>query len=621
MPATGTKDLTLIDGSLDWSGGVNSDVVTTIQSDSNPNGLQRTQLSWLDNATVRGGGITQRFGWIQLGTLPFSPAMIAGIALGTTIYQGSYIYVPETGDPYHIIVVSGHVFQVPTDDPGSAIDLSVQFGLIFPTTERVFLCQAEQFLIIQAGDNGGPVIPGVTDLDGHYLPLFWDGALLRRSKGITDPNATIVSPPHTNEIPAATDMCYYQGRLWYARGRSCSAGDIVGGPTGTLAYSFRDSVLCVQENPLCVGGDGFVVPTSSGNIRGIKYAANINSQLGEGTLYIGTRTVIYSLTVPVTRNDWIAADANNQPLMVVALAANGWVNDRCIVQVNGDLFFQSLEPSIRSLTTAIRNFQQWGNVPISTNEVRLLQFTNRELMRFASGIYFDNRMLQTGLPYQSIVGVAHQAIIPLNFDVISTLQTQLPPVWEGMLEGVNILELTCGDYGGRQRGFATVWSDESESIQLWELSDSARFDKNANRVVWYFETPAFTFGDETALKKLVSAEIWIDSLYGEAMFRWDYRPDGYVCWYPWIEYKCCTAGNPPASTVQYPQGNLRESYRQMNTLPAPPIQCAPVMGRPSNQGFQFQVRLTIKGYCRVRALFLKAEGMDRKLYSDMVVCS
>jgi hypothetical protein len=600
-------NLILIDGSLDWSSGVNSTVVTTVASDSNPNGLKRTAVAWMDNCTVRDGGITQRFGWNKIGTIP---------ALGQ--YQGSFIYVPDNQANYHIVVIDGHVWKVPTNNPGSAVDLSAMFGVSHPITDRVYFCQAEIFLIIQAGDDPGPVIPGTTDASGHFLPLIWDGNVLRRSKGITDVNATSASPPHTNEIPAATAMCYYMGRVWYAQGRSYSAGDIVGGPTGTLAYDFRDSVLCVQENPLCAGGDGFMVPSNAGNIRGIAYASNINSQLGQGILYIGTREEIYSLTVPVTRTDWIGADANNQPLQVVALSTNGWVNDRSIVAVNGDLFFQCLEPSIRSLTTAIRNFQQWGNVPISINENRLLQFTDRSKLWAASGIYFDNRLLQTGLPFQCPVGVAHQAIIPLNFDVISTLDQQLPPVWEGMLEGMSILELTEGDYGGDPRAFATVWSEVNGTIELWELTNFARWDNDENhRVIWYIEFPAFTFGSETELKKLVSAEIWIDRLVGKVLFRWDYRPDGYVCWYPWIEYEECSQANNPG-TVAYPQGNQRESYRQMKTLSNPPIQCAPVMGRPSNTGFQFQVRLTIKGFCRVRGLFLKAEPIERKLFSDMV---
>jgi hypothetical protein len=608
--AKGDNPLIIQDGSMDWSGGVNSTVVTTVASDSNPNGLKRTQMAWMDNCTVRDGGISQRFGWSKIGTLPLPPALMANLASGGVVYQGSFIYVSETGN-YHVIVVSGHVWQVPTDNPGSAVDLSQQFGFLLPSTPRVYFCQAEQFLVIQAGD-------AVT------LPLFWDGTKLWQSKGITDPNATTASPPHTNEIPAATAMCYYMNRLWYAQGRNYSAGDIVGGPSGTLAYGFRDAVLCVQENPICVGGDGFTVPSSAGNIRGIAYASNINSQLGQGILYIGTREEIYSLTVPTTRTDWIRADANNQPLQVVALATNGWVNDRSIVSVNGDLFFQSLEPSIRSMTTAIRNFHQWGNVPISINENRLLQFTDRSLMWAASGIYYDNRLLETALPFQCPVGIAHKAIIPLNFDVVSSFDTmisgqEVAPVWEGMLEGLDILELTEADYGGNPRAFSTVWSEKTDEIELWEFSNALRWDEGDHRVVWYFETPAWTFGDELALKKLVGAEVWIDKLVGEVVFHWDYRPDGYVCWTPWIVYKECAQANPPAD-VRYPQGNLRESYRQIKTLPTPPVQCNPVMARPSNQGHQFQLRVTIKGFCRVRGIFPMAELLEKGTYQNMVSC-
>lgn len=615
------KSVTIVDGSLDWTEGINSDVVTTIQSEHNPNGLKRTQLAWSDNATVRGGGIHQRPGWIMTGTVP---------TVGR--YQGSELYKPDNADPYFITVIEGHVWRIAPDDPASAVDLSALFNslrspaniaagvdFINPVTERCFFCQAEMFMVIQAGDEAGPVLPGRTDTFGHYLPLFWDGTNLFRSKGITDPNATNASPPHTNEIPPGTAMAYYMGRLWYAQGRNYSAGDIVGGPTGTLAYDFRDSVVCVQENPLCVGGDGFTVPTGAGNIRGIAYAANINTQLGQGQLYIGTREQIYSLTVPVTRTDWVGADNNNQPLQTVALATNGWVSDRSIVEVNGDLFFQSLEPSIRSLTAAVRNFQQWGNVPISNNESRIMQFVDRALLRFSSGVYFDNRLLQTSLPFICPVGTAHKAIIPLNFDVISTLQQTLPPCWEGMWEGIDVLELCQGDFGGRSRAFAFAWSDATQTIQLWEITDYARFDRSPNgdnRVVRYFETPAFTWGNEFALKKLIGAEIWYDALFGTAILKIEYRPDGYVCWYPWHEWECCTEGSGNFD-VHYPLGNNRESYRQTQTIPHPPRDCAKVMARPSYIGYQFQVRLTIKGYLRVRGLLLHAEKFDRKLYENM----
>jgi hypothetical protein len=801
-----SEPITEIDGSLDFSGGVNSYVVPTVASERNPNGLKRNQLAWMDNATVRGGGITQRPAWQDIGILP---------AAATGIYQGAFMYEPDEGYPYIVAAIGGHIWQIDPDNPSAARDLSVVFAnpgsptstitdqvivilthndavgaatlipggndvligsynaFIAPaiantvrvstlapyvgalglnitiggssytiagidgftavyapisvvdlpaTLEKFYFCQAEQFLIIQAGDLVS-------------LPLIWDGVVLRKSLGFiggnypnkpagygsvhgylpniwTKPAAlgtmnvtldspyignigdyiagcygqvidtstniltsystqvyiwvvsaigpgnqitlTVIAPAaaSTNiynavrmalvrlyvpnykpydgassttdifEIPPATAMDYYMGRLWYAQGRQYAAGDIVGGANGTEQYDYRDSVLKVTENPLCIGGDGFTVPTTSGNIRAIKHSSNINTALGEGQLFIFTRKSIYSLSVPVTRTDWIGADTNNQPRQTVVQITNGAVSDRCIAEMNGDLFFQSFEPSIRSLVLAVRYYEQWGNTPISINEDRILRFNDRALMQFSSGLSFDNRMLQLVLPEQTPVGVAHRAVVPLNFDVISTLETKLPPVWEGMYEGQSMLELLTGDFGGRQRCFAPTYSDKDGGIHLWELSTADRFENGDNRVLWYMEFPAFTWGDEFELKKLVSAELWFDRIFGEVMFSMDYRPDGYSCWLKWHEWKFCTARNS-CEDVHNPQcvypKDYCESFRETITLPNPPSYCIKPSGRQSIYFYQCQTRLTIKGFCRVRGILLKAQKVLTQLYgNDMV---
>ena len=714
---TSSRDVILVDGSLDFSGGVNSYVTTTIQSDRNPNGLRRNQVSWMDNCTVRGGGITQRTGWLDNG--------VVNCTLGQ--YQGSFMYSPiDDSYPYFIASIGGNIYQIDPDNPQNAVNLSVQFGLTNPVnTEIAYFEQAEQFLILQAGDYA-------------TLPLFWDGTTLRRSNGIisaqnvptnvggpyavvdaltstaftipavgantialnfsapvpangstvyfyddiytggsktpdanghynnlssaytqftifsggttagpvvltvaantsaisrqganlsagfsltsvTTPGGAGSTPAPTNELPAAGPMIYYMGRLWYAQGRVYCAGDIVGGPSGTLPGK-ADSVLKVTENPLAVGGDGFTVPAGSGNIRALSYLANTNASAGQGQLVIFTRSEVFALTVPVTRTDWTYASTSNMPLQTVLQNGNGAVNQRSVVAVNGDLFFQSFEPSIRSLITAVRYFDQWGNTPISINENRILAFNNRSFMRFSSGILFDNRVLQCVLPYACPVGVAHQAIIPLNFDVISTLDTKLPPVWEGMYEGLNILEVHTGDFGGLPRAFGFTWSDVDQSIHISELTDYSRFDQDDNRVEWYVEFPAFTWGNELEQKKLVSAELWFDKILGTVYYQMDYRVNGNPCWFPWYKWQICSAKNTNetvANPTPYPT-DLRESFRQTVDLPKPPIVCEPVMGQTSYIGYQFQPRLTIKGWCRIRGVMLKAEPWEKSLYGNIV---
>ena len=168
-----------------------------------------------------------------------------------------------------------------------------------------------------------------------------------------------------------------------------------------------------------------------------------------------------------------------------------------------------------------------------------------------------------------------------------------------------------------------VWSERDRNIQLWEISQRDRFENDDNRIVWYVEFPAFTWGDEFELKKLVSAEMWIDRLYGEVMFSMDYRPDSDSCWYKWHEWKICTARDS-SEDVNNPEGlypkDYCESYRQNMTLPAPPASCQRANGRPTVYGYQFQTRLTIKGFCRIRGLLLKAEKVQQHLYGPDMVC-
>jgi hypothetical protein len=411
-------------------------------------------------------------------------------------------------------------------------------------------------------------------------------------------------------------MAYYQGRIWYAQNRNWSAGDIVGGNSGTIAYRLRDSILNVTENPLVLGGDGFSVPTSAGAIRALAYNANLDSALGQGVLYVFTRKQVFAMQVPITRAAWIAATNNNQPTVTVAQLVNGSVNDRSVVAVNGDLYFQSLEPGIRSLNTAIRYFGQPGNTQIGVNEERALQFVDRSLLHAATGIEFNNRLIESSLPKRLPQGIVHQALLTMDFTPLSTFESTLPPIWEGMQEGLNILQMWTGDFGGLSRAFALAVSEDG-GMDLWEFSTADRTDTNDHRVTAYAEFPAFNWGDNFQLKELVGGELWVDSISGEVVFTMDYRPDGDPCWYPWHKWKMCSARNTCENVknpICYPISPQRETYNPGAGLPKPPLVCDPVSKQPTNLGFQFQCRLTIHGYCRIRGLYLYAQPRMTQLF-------
>lgn len=429
-----------------------------------------------------------------------------------------------------------------------------------------------------------------------------------------------------SELPPATCMDYYMGRIWYAQDRQYTAGDIVLGPSGSTAYRKRDSILKITENPLALAGDGFVVPTEDGIIRALKHTANLDTALGEGQLFAFTRKTVYSLSVPVTRANWITS---TEPLQKVAQLRNGAYGDRSVVNVNGDLFYISWD-GYRSLFVATRDFSQWGNTPISRNINRLLNFNDRALLNLASGIYFDNRMLQTAHPMRTSVGTAFKGLAVLDFDLLSSLESatgagpKIPPAWEGWWQGVKILQLFEGDYGGLQRAFAVVLSDDDGSIQIWELTTLERNDQDDNRVEWFFETPAFTWGKEFELKKLDGGEIWIDRLYGTVYLDVFYRPDSEACWQYWCRTEFCSARSSCEdleNPICYPTQPYGEGYKFPVTLPTPPVAACQYMNRrPMNIGYQFQMKMVLKGWCRIRGIMIHAVPMQKAPFEGVSCC-
>lgn len=590
------------DGSMDWTNGVDSGKTPLLQSASNPNGLRRDQVAWLVNGTCRGGALAQRATWKRLTT----------IADGTQIFQGATIYEPANGLPYLLALVGGRLLRVDCLAGAAPVDLSAAYGLLMPAgVDQAYFCQGEEFEVIQAGDLA-------------TNPLFWydatpgPGQLLRRSNGFV-----AVGDP-TNEIPAAGPMDYYQGRLWYGQERTYSAGDIVGGAAGTAPFAERDAILHVTENPLAAGGDGFTVPTFAGNIRGLAHAAFLDTTLGTTPLFVFTSKDVYGLSVPTTRNDWIAATANNQPQQRVMQKRWGSPAARSLVAANGDIYYQTLEPGVRSLAMAVRFFNQFGNTPISRNVNRALGFNDRSLLRFGSGMLFDNRVWQTCLPYQTPVGVAHKGVLPLDFDLVSSLQDKLSgagiPAWEGFYDGLNHLQLVSYEFGGLERAFSVVYAADG-TVQLWELSVADRFENGDNRVEWKIEFPAFPFKDVTKVKELQAADIWVDTLWGTVDFTLEYKTDFDPCPRFWDKWQKCVARNTCEDVnnpICYPVEPLGEGWELPMTVGHPFRGGDSLGNRPAYKGHFFQPILTIKGYCRVRGILLYASPVEESLYRNKV---
>lgn len=586
----------IVDGSLSFEGGVDSGRTPTIASESYPNGLKRNQLAFADNVTMRGGGVLTRTGWTPV---------VQGQAW-SGLYQGGFLYNPGTDLPYLILDIGGRTYQVRVDTDNSVVDITAGSGPNPATEPQHWMEQGEEFLVIQ---------------DSVSEPLVWDGSVLRRISAVGNPVA---------KLPTGTAMSYYMGRMWVASGgRAFVAGDIVGSPgavsSGSAPYSFRDSILNITENAFLGGGGVFIVPTMAGNIRALNWPANMDTALGQGQLLVLTRSMIYSMNVTPDRAAWVAL---SEPLQRVANNQFGTMSDRSVVKTNSDLFM--IGPpngDIYSFSVAVRNFGSWGNLPISRNMNRVLRFNDRSLLRYGTGMEFDNRLFQSALPFETPVGVAHKALMVLDFDIISSFEERLPPAWEGIYEGLDFMQLFSGDFGGRKRAFSVVHSRDTGQIEVWELTQTDRTDGGTveRRVQWYIESPAYTWGNPFELKKLAGCELWIDKMFGTVEFELYYKPDQHPCWLFWHAWKDCAARSCREETVDvecpdvgYPVEPYCEQFRATINLPKPPSYCIPSSKRPSVEAYQFQVRLVVKGWCRVRGLLLYAEPRDKRPYENIV---
>src|SRR5262245_44679032 len=145
------NDVVKADGSVDFSGGVNSVKVTTVKSDRNPNGLSRNELAWLNNGHVRDGGITQRYGYARKGRM-FN---------GDGIFQGAFMYDAPDGTTYPIVCKRGHIYKV-NPETGSAIDLSSTAFLRAPFQIGVYMKNLNAVpgstLIVEAGTEANTTV-------------------------------------------------------------------------------------------------------------------------------------------------------------------------------------------------------------------------------------------------------------------------------------------------------------------------------------------------------------------------------------------------------------------------------------------------------------------------------
>ena len=494
-------------------------------------------------------------------------------------------------------------------------------GTVQIVTASAYTGPDNQIVYIDQVDAGGTLV-GNAEYAIKYTPPAPPSAIIT-VLNLTDttnnpfPQYPVVIPQPQQllsvpELPAGRMGAYGMARNWVTLidGISYIAGDIVGGSSGTQAYNFRDSVLKMTENTFLSGGGSFRLPGAGDQITAMIFPPILDKSLGQGELQIFTGVSCFSNNSPVDRTLW---ESLTSPLQTESLKDNGALAQNSTVLINSDAFFRSFV-GYGSLVLARRDFGGWGNKSISNEMQRPLLADNQSLLQFGSAISFDNRFISTAAPNLIGAGVFHVGQCVLNFDLISSLRTSLPPAWEGAWSGINTMQLITGRISGVQRAFSFTFDLNTNKIELWEqLSETAAntaqiFKDNTDTAIeWLFETAVLFNKDIKPLTELVEiteGEIYLSNITDKLNVKVFYRPDFYPCWTLWREFNL--AADDDNSTGD---GNKQPGYRMRIGLGQPSAKdCEPGNNRPLRNGFFHQFRVEFTGYAVFRGLRVRAKS-------------
>lgn len=155
-----SKPVEYLDSIAAFDGGMNSGL--------RPSLLQRNQLAFSLNSTVRGGYIQNRPPFTKMLTFAWdSPTTQATVEQG--LFQGACYYKPDTGLQSLIASISGRLFRFNiSGNTVSVSDISITGDTNPSDRTQAWLWQADRWVIVQ---------------DGLSLPIFYDGTTSRRSYG------------------------------------------------------------------------------------------------------------------------------------------------------------------------------------------------------------------------------------------------------------------------------------------------------------------------------------------------------------------------------------------------------------------------------------------------------
>ena len=546
------------------------------------------------------------------GSVTIAADSVADMREGAIIQFQSGKYQVNTYD-----VSLNEITCINLSDPEGTSHPANQSFIAFDTNNsksfKHWMIQAESWALIQDGTN---------------RCIIFDGTTSRRATSL--------------EVPIGTSMAYGLGRLWLSNPNQdgFAASDLIYGPSGSSKYRYRDSVLKFTENTFLSGGGWFSVPLDAGKIRGMRFIANLDVVLGQGPLQVFTENGSFSVKVPANRAQWdlfgydqsgTLAETAIDPIQTVSLIEQGAASDLGIVAINSDFFFRSRD-GIRTFQLSRRQFGTWANTPIGQNVDWVLDLDQKSLLQYSSATVFEKRYMCLCAPQVEDRGVVHKGLVSLDFQQ-NRWEDNSPPDWDGLWTVSYFYQIFSDNYSGEDRCFAYSRNVDGE-VELFEMDVSAHYDQaNATQptlIRWSFETGTAFFPTEGSrgifdLKRLYGADIRVAELEQNVEFNLRWKPDLHPCWFKWAFWTECAPLGADCGFVDVSEcrdwSMAKPQIRPQMGIPQPPDICDSEAGLQARNFYGVQVRLDIRGHCKINGIRLAAQPIDQPIIGRKVNCA
>jgi hypothetical protein len=556
-----------------------------VSSAVSPDLLPQNQTAWGMNADFRGIKVHTRPNFHQRMYLP--SGLIQGIGYFNT--QGGMLIAVVGGVPYRLRI--GH------KNSEFSWEQIILPWYNSPIIKQVWMCQTTESFIIQ---------------DGQSAAIIYDGSTARRADRLK------------SEVPIGKMMAYGNGRLWVAiQGNQLVAGDIRTDVPG--------SELLFTETQYLSGGGTL---SFQDNITGLAFIP-VTGTSDYGALIVTGRNFVETVRADITSRDaWSTYPGFVTNAMRNVGSPSGW----SLTSANQDLMWRDSLGGIRSLNASMsaayyaQGSMSGGNMPVSREVSRLVDYDSQELLAYASGIYFNNRLLMTSSPFKNKQGgVSHKDLVCLDFAPVSTMQGQSPPAYNGTWQGVNWTKLVSGEFSNRMRAFG-VSSDEDGFNRLWEfetgelddiyisdgtaMTDGTALPAAESPIETFVEYPRVDFGEPKRRKRLSRCDVWMSNISGGVEVTAYWRTDNNQKWTRWDSTTQCAIMTDPATVTPHVWKNLLPEQRPLVKSFSIPDTLDEIVKYSLDVGAGFQIRLAWTGSVKIERIVIWAAPLDESDYAN-----